>query len=463
MGLSNTIKRDYGIPLDYSSVQENYEAALNYAKTSTLAYIGQPISVGDVLYVVTTAENGYLKQVGVKPVGDEKSIEVSEEGVVSICGFEAAGEATLPRKNSDGSISWITLADIAGSTDTNTKTVVAVAEDSDITVNYSYDEETDTRTYTLDVQFPAISEYSVEKVEGENEVTYKVTKDGVQVGESIVVPNAFDATEILESIETLEGYFTSGEANVAVEAKGYVADGAIDAEFKRLAGLIDGLAGVDTGFTKDLEELEKNFKAFMEGTGVEDVIDTLADIKAAIEGLQSHASIYEEKVDKNVEDIEEIKGRLDVVEAIEHHEHTNKAELDKIVDGDVEKWNSLANYNDAEVRELINGLDEAKADKSYVEEELVKKVDAEGYVAYSEEEKAKLADLENYNDSELRGRVSEVEGYFAEGIANDAAKLGGQLPEYYASKASVEEAIAGVHNHENKDVLDGISSTDIEN
>ena len=104
MGLSNTIKRDYGIPLDYSSVQESYEKALEYAQSSTLAYIGQPISVGDILYVVTTAENGYLKQVGVKPVGDEKSIEVSEEGVVSIYGFEAAEDATLPRKKADGTI-----------------------------------------------------------------------------------------------------------------------------------------------------------------------------------------------------------------------------------------------------------------------------------------------------------------------------------------------------------------------
>ena len=64
MGLSNTIKRDYGIPLDYSSVQESYEAALKYAQTSTLAYIGQPISVGDALYIVTDAEHGYLKPVG---------------------------------------------------------------------------------------------------------------------------------------------------------------------------------------------------------------------------------------------------------------------------------------------------------------------------------------------------------------------------------------------------------------
>ena len=38
MGLSNTIKRDYGIPLDFTSVQESYDAAVIYAATSTLAY-----------------------------------------------------------------------------------------------------------------------------------------------------------------------------------------------------------------------------------------------------------------------------------------------------------------------------------------------------------------------------------------------------------------------------------------
>jgi hypothetical protein len=456
MGLSNTIKRDYGIPLDYSSVQESYEKALEYAQSSTLAYIGQPISVGDVLYVVTTPENGYLKQVGVKPVGDNKSIEVSEEGVVSVYGFEAAEGATLPQKQADGTIKWVAISAIVEG-DGNTKTVVKAADGSDITVTPVYDEVNDTYTYTLDVQFPAIPEYSVEKVEGENEVTYKVTKDGVQVGESIVVPNAFDPSEILESIETLQGYFTEGEANVAVEAKGYVADGAIDTEFKRLAGLINGLAGVDTTFTQDLKALKDSFDAFMEGSGAENVIDSLADIKTAIEALQAHSSTYEVKVDQVVEDVEDIKGRLDVIEAIEHHEHENKAELDKIVEGDVEKWNSLVNYDDSEIRGLI----EPKADKTYVDDELAKKVDADGYVAYSQEEKDKLSGLENYNDSDLRGRIESIEGTFTNGV--DAATLGGQLPEYYATKASVEEAISGVHSHENKDVLDGISSSDIEN
>ena len=104
MGLSNTIKRDYGIPLDYSSVQESYEAALNYAKNSTLAYIGQPIAVGDTLYIVTGECAGYLKAVGTKAIGDESSISITDDGLISIKGCNAADNLTLPHKNSAGAI-----------------------------------------------------------------------------------------------------------------------------------------------------------------------------------------------------------------------------------------------------------------------------------------------------------------------------------------------------------------------
>ena len=106
MGLSSSIKRDYGIPLDYSSIQETYEDALAYAKTSTLAYIGQPISVGDMLYIVTDEIGGYLKPVGTIPAGDELSITITDDGKIALKGFEAAANATLPRKKADGTIEW---------------------------------------------------------------------------------------------------------------------------------------------------------------------------------------------------------------------------------------------------------------------------------------------------------------------------------------------------------------------
>lgn len=40
MGLSNTITRDNGIPLDLSSVQASYNDAVIYAATKAIAYQG---------------------------------------------------------------------------------------------------------------------------------------------------------------------------------------------------------------------------------------------------------------------------------------------------------------------------------------------------------------------------------------------------------------------------------------
>ena len=175
MGLSNTIKRDYGIPLDYSSVQASYDAAVIYAATSTLAYVGQPIAVGDKLYVVSDKAFGkhiigegdnaatydvYIKEVGVKPVGDNNSIIITDDGKISIHGFTTAPDATLPRKKADGTLEWVAV-DAIVSGDGNTKTVIAAAEDSNITITPVYDEANDTYTYILDVTLPSAPEYTV--------------------------------------------------------------------------------------------------------------------------------------------------------------------------------------------------------------------------------------------------------------------------------------------------------------
>ena len=91
MGLSNTIKRDFGIPLDFTSVQESYDAAIVYAATNTLAYVGQTVAVGAKLYIISDVANGthtvgegedaktydnYLAEVGSKTDGDGNTIEL---------------------------------------------------------------------------------------------------------------------------------------------------------------------------------------------------------------------------------------------------------------------------------------------------------------------------------------------------------------------------------------------------
>lgn len=279
MGLSNTIKRDYGIPLDYSSVQETYEAALAYAQNSTLAYIGQPISVGDTLYIVTDEENGFLKAVGTKPVGDNVSISVSEDGTISMFGFEAAADATLPRKNSDGSISWITLADIAGATDTNTKTVVKAADDSDITVTPVYDEATDTYTYTLDVQLPAIPEYAIKKEAGEGVVNYTLTKDGEAVAETIVVPNAYDDTALAGRVEAIEAAYATEADLTLAEGRLDVIEGEGDGSIQKAA--TDTLASAKTYTDTEISGLDLDIIPAADGKPIRLVIkNTAGDIIA---------------------------------------------------------------------------------------------------------------------------------------------------------------------------------------
>lgn len=43
---------------------------------------------------------------------DEKSIALDETGLLSLAGFESAAHTTVPQKQSDGSIKWVTVADL---------------------------------------------------------------------------------------------------------------------------------------------------------------------------------------------------------------------------------------------------------------------------------------------------------------------------------------------------------------
>lgn len=285
MGLSNTIKRDYGIPLDYSSVQASYDDAVVYAATDTLAYIGQPIAVGGTLYIVTDEALGkhsvtkgettteydvYIKEVGAKPEGDGKSIVVGADGKVSMYGFAAAKNATLPRKKSDGTIEWVAIDAIVQG-DGNEKTRVVAAEDSDITVTEVYNSENDTYTYTLDVDFPAIPEYSVSKEDGDGFVTYRLTKDGVAVGEAIVVPDAYDDTAL---------------ANRVTEA---------EADISELGGRVDAVE----------DKVDAFFAAADAG---DDIIDTLAEIQKYISDDETGAAGMAASIKANTDAIAVLNG-----------------------------------------------------------------------------------------------------------------------------------------------------------
>ena len=153
MGLGNAITRDNGIPLDLSALHATYNDAVVYAATSSIAYVDQPIAAEGVLYLITEESQGkvkissyrdsitgklvsgeekeydvYLKRVGIVPTGDNASITVTAEGLVSLFGYGAAENGTLPVRE-DGKLVWKTLENIgAGDGNDNTTYEFAVCD-----------------------------------------------------------------------------------------------------------------------------------------------------------------------------------------------------------------------------------------------------------------------------------------------------------------------------------------------
>ena len=124
MAISNLPKLNFSVPfamtaalpVEYNAYFDNYEVAVAAAATAdvpgsstTVYYYGQKIVVVTAdsadLYIIQPDKT--LKAAGTVPVGDNKSITVSD-GVIGITGFAAATENQQPRKKADGTIEWYT-------------------------------------------------------------------------------------------------------------------------------------------------------------------------------------------------------------------------------------------------------------------------------------------------------------------------------------------------------------------
>ena len=110
-----SFSRAKGQPLDSTEVYYSLEEARTYAATAN-AYVGQKIVVVEdniVTHYSIEDVAGNLKELGVKPLGDGKSIAVSEDGEISIVGMEGAQALEVPRMNIDGTaIEWVPITAI---------------------------------------------------------------------------------------------------------------------------------------------------------------------------------------------------------------------------------------------------------------------------------------------------------------------------------------------------------------
>ena len=120
-----SIKRGNPLPLDADSIFESYAALEAYA-ADVLAYPGQLVAVvnADSTGIYYLDQNLAIQPVGVIPVGDNKTIEVTEAGAISLLGAAGAANGTLPIIGDDGKLIWKTLEDI-GAGDGNDNTTYA--------------------------------------------------------------------------------------------------------------------------------------------------------------------------------------------------------------------------------------------------------------------------------------------------------------------------------------------------
>ena len=123
MSFGKSFARLNGQPLDKSAIWYSKAEADAYAATGS-AYVGQPVAVIDETNLKTTlyivGANSTLEPVGIIPAGDEKTIEVSAAGAISLLGAATAADGTLPMLE-NGALVWKSLEQIgAGDGNDNT-------------------------------------------------------------------------------------------------------------------------------------------------------------------------------------------------------------------------------------------------------------------------------------------------------------------------------------------------------
>lgn len=269
MGLSNTIKRDYGIPLDFTSIQESYDAAVIYAAKSTLAYVGQTVAVGGKLYIISDvsaadkyhADDGqdydnYLAEVGSKIGGDGDTIELDGQTL------KLAGLTSL-----DNSKTYVPSL-------VNGKLVWAEPD-----------------TSTAEGQTQEINALKTRTAELEATVNGVEAAEGVEAKEGLV-------DKVASNTQAIADETAAREAAIGVASKPESAEGAGDAV-------------VATGVYKAIEEAEARAKAYADANDADTKYDDtkvkedIATNTSAIETLQtSVGNVYTKtEVDDKFEEV----------------------------------------------------------------------------------------------------------------------------------------------------------------
>ena len=189
---------------------------------------------------------------------------------------------------------------------------------------------------------------SAEEVDGVNDLIAYVKEHGTEVTgmKEDIADNAEAIDGVAGRMDTAEGKITAVEGAVATKAEKTYVDEQVQA-----------LQGVDSGLDTRLKVVEA---AVGESGSVADDIATAKQeaIDAAAADATSKANNAEAAAKEHATGLNTaMNTRVEALEAIEHHDHANKAELDLIASGDKAKWDAAAAIAHAhENASVLNGI-----------------------------------------------------------------------------------------------------------
>ena len=422
-------KRSKGLPLDKYSVFESKDLAIEYAEKrgayaeTPVSYPGQVIAVQEgtkmVAYVLnenTDSTKLELQQIGIIPTGDGKTINVTEDGVISLL----AADAQVDEKNEDGEA-------------TGNKVINAGAQlvlQSDGTIKWV---QPDTSTAEgqaaaisgLKTRVDAIEPIVVKPIEGAepnpeqnlwdaldaetkraDEAEKAIDKKVSDVNTALV-----DYAKTADVNKTLEDYAKTTDVNKTLEDYAKTAD--VKGELAKKA---DKTAYDQT--VLDLEALEGKVDAFLTGTGASDALDSLQEL---INYINTHDDV-------------EISGILGDIQAIE-----NKLVLGTYVDGEETKeYATVKAYVEAVIDALKIG-DYAKASDLADLDGRVGILETMPFDTYATKTEVENVDKKfaNYTTtSELEGQLN------AKADANKVYTKEEITALNHATKSEVEQAVA---------------------
>ena len=291
MSFGKAFSRMAAQPLDMYEVWYDYDALVAYAantdSATATAYVGQKVAYIDADNKVThysIEADGSLKELGTTPVGDEKSIEVDENGTISLKGVGTlVFEREVEGQEEKEEVKFQPLM---------TKNGLVWVEPSKTTV-----EGLATLIDELTQRIGALETKVGKDAEGEVPATglFKAIADEVArataaekaLGERIDGIDYVDEQELSEALtpyattQYVDGINNSIAGQIGVASREEGPEGGA----QEATGLHKKIEDETARATVAEERIEKKIDDFLVGTGAEDVIDTLVEIQNALDSL----------------------------------------------------------------------------------------------------------------------------------------------------------------------------------